>query len=69
MPSTVIAHIEYIRDTTTLRVRFISGMVYEYLNVPEETFNAMKQSMSKGDFLNRVIKKNFAYKKIGRVCQ
>jgi len=39
-------------------------MVYDYKNVPERVYNAMKKSFSKGSFLNRYIKNKFPFEKI-----
>jgi len=64
MPSSVIASIQYDQQTHTLRVVFVSGMVYDYMNVPPEIYTAMKRSGSKGIYLNRHIKGHFEFKKI-----
>jgi len=64
MPSTVIAHMDYEPTTQTLTIRFVSGVEYEYLNVPEEVYQALKTSREKGVYLNQHIKKNFGYKKL-----
>jgi KTSC domain len=39
--------------------------MYEYKKVPEKIFRAMQKAGSKGSYLNRHIKGNFEYKKIG----
>ncbi len=64
MPSTVIAHINYNEEKQTLRVRFLSGKVYDYKDVPPEIFAAMKAARSKGTFLNQYIKKNYEYEEV-----
>lgn len=64
MPSSVVAHMSYNTDAATLRIRFVSGMVYDYKNVPPEVYEAMKQSGSKGTYLNKYIKGNFKFKKV-----
>jgi hypothetical protein len=64
MPSTVISHFDYNADTETLTIKFVSGVVYEYLKVPAETYQAFKNFREKGIYLNQHIKKNFAFKKI-----
>lgn len=61
MPSSVVAAMTYDRDSCTLRVRFVSGMVYDYRNVPEKVFKAMKSATSKGTFLNQHIKGNYEF--------
>jgi hypothetical protein len=64
MPSSVISAIRFDAATTTLRIIFTSGTVYDYKNVPEEVFNAMKTSSSKGIYFNQHIKNNYQFKKI-----
>ncbi len=64
MPSSVISKIQYDTDSSTLRVIFVSGSIYDYLNVPEKIFNAMKRAASKGTYLNLNIKGHYAFRKI-----
>jgi hypothetical protein len=64
MPSTVISSMNYDVATATLRVTFVSGMIYEYKEVPEEIYIAMKTSGAKGIYLNRHIKGKFPFEKI-----
>lgn len=54
----------YNEETETLRIVYVSGMVYDYKNVPWEVYQAMKTSGSKGTFLNRFIKGNFEFEKV-----
>ena len=65
MPSTVVENMTYDAVTSTLRIKFVSGLVYDYKNVPVEIYQAMKTSGSKGTYLNRYIKGTYKYKKIG----
>ena len=64
MPSSVVTSFTYKKETSTLRVVFVSGSVYEYLKVPEWVYNQMRVSGSKGTFLNLQIKGNYAYRKL-----
>jgi hypothetical protein len=64
MPSSVVAHIIYKADTRTLRITFVSGMVYDYKNVPEAVYQAMKSSGSKGIYLNKHIKGHYDFEKV-----
>lgn len=64
MPSSVVAHMNYFPGSSTLRIIFTSGEVYDYLKVPAAIYEAMKKATSKGTYLNTVIKKRFAYKKV-----
>lgn len=67
MPSSVVRKYHYDPDTKTLRINYVSGMIYDYLNVPEEVYLEMKNAFSKGTFLNEKIKKNYDFKKINEV--
>jgi hypothetical protein len=64
MPSTVIANMQYDPASATLRVEFVSGLVYLYKEVPEAVFLAMKTSGAKGIYLNRHIKGRYRYERI-----
>jgi hypothetical protein len=65
MPSSVVSFMHYYPESSTLRVGFVSGMIYDYKNVPEKIYRAMKSSTSKGSFLNRHIKEKYAFEKVG----
>lgn len=54
----------YDKDTATLRIIFVSGLIYDYKNVPEEVYQAMKTSGSKGTYLNKHIKGHYEYEKV-----
>jgi hypothetical protein len=64
MPSSVVANMNYNPLSSTLRVIFVSGMIYDYLKVPEKVYMAMKTSDSKGAYLNQHIKGHYEFKKI-----
>jgi len=64
MPSSVVANFKYDRTRAILRVFFVSGSVYDYFRVPETAYEEMKQSGSKGTFLNLRIKGAYRYKKV-----
>ena len=64
MPSSVIAAFYYNSGLEALRIVFVSGMVYEYRNVPERIYEKFKRTRSKGSFLNRHIKGRYDFKKI-----
>jgi len=51
MPSSVVAEIQYDNVSHTLSVVYVSGLVYDYKNVPEEIYAGMKTAFSKGTFL------------------
>ena len=64
MPSSVVAAIRYDTKTSTLRVIYVSGSVYDYKDVPGKVYKEMKEAASKGEFLNKHIKPNYEFEKI-----
>ncbi|MBA2562739.1 MAG: KTSC domain-containing protein [Chitinophagaceae bacterium] len=64
MPSSVVLHTSYNKETATLKITFVSRQVYEYKNVPREIYNAMITSGSKGIYFNRHIKGQYAFQKV-----
>ena len=64
MPSSVVAAIRYDENTSRLRVIFQSGSIYDYLKVPVKVYNEMKKASSKGEFLNKEIKRNYEFIKV-----
>ena len=63
MPSSVISSYHYDPGTKVLQVKYQSGTIYNYLDVPEETYREMKSTMSKGYFLNKFIKGKFRFER------
>jgi KTSC domain len=64
MPSSVVSAIRYYAATSTLRIIFVSGRVYDYKDVPEKVFNAMKTSSSRGIYFNQHIKGYYEFEKV-----
>ena len=64
MPSSVVAHFSYDEETSTLRVTYVSGMVYDYKGVPEKVYREMKAYQSKGSYLNYYIKGKYDFEKV-----
>ena len=64
MPSTVVSAFTYDTDRSVLRVVFVSGMIYEYRNVPVKVYKSMKEAPSKGIFLNTKIKGRYPFEKV-----
>lgn len=54
---------EYLPDSQILRIFYVSGAIYDYLQVPQSVYLEMKKASSKGTFLNKVIKERFAFEK------
>lgn len=64
MPSSVVKSFSYDALKHRLRVVFVSGLVYEYKDVPEDVYTAMRAYRSKGTYLNTVIKGNYDFERI-----
>ena len=64
MPSTVVKAMQYDAQTHTLRIMYVSGIVYDYKDVPADVYEAMKISGSKGIFLNTQIKGKYEFEKV-----
>jgi len=64
MPSSVIDHFNYDQKSQTLVITFVTGLVYKYKNVPEEIYQMLKISGSKGRYFNHFIKDKFKFTKI-----
>ena len=64
MPSSVVSAIRYNPHSSTLRIVFVSGMVYDYKNVPGKIYRMMKGAVSKGKFLNKHIKGHYVFEKV-----
>ena len=64
MPSSVVAQMTYDEAKETLRIRFVSGMLYDYQKVPLAVYEAMKASDSKGTFFNQQIKGKYRFEKL-----
>ena len=64
MPSTVVSGIKYDSTKQVLRVYFVSGLVYDYKNVPPHVYQAMIKAFSKGTYLNRYIKGQYDFEKV-----
>lgn len=64
MPSSVVSAFYYDSLSSTLRVIYTSGVVYDYINVPAKVYEAMKNAFSKGRYLNEHVKGHYAFRKI-----
>lgn len=64
MPSAVIAGYAYDAEQQTLDIRYHSGKVYRYLNVPEKFYKEMRSTMVKGIWFNRHIKGKYRLEEV-----
>lgn len=63
MPSSVIRKYYYKPELQILTMVYVSGAVYDYLDVPQEVFDDFRAAFSKGTYLNKNIKPYFKYVK------
>lgn len=63
--SSNIQAVGYDESTETMRLQFANGSVYEYHNIPSIVYNDFMQASSLGAYLNRNIRNNYPYEKIG----
>ena len=61
MPSSVIRSYRYDPVQRRLELKFVSGRLYRYHDVPEETWRGMRQAFSKGEFFNENIRDHFRF--------
>jgi hypothetical protein len=61
--SSAIRSVGYDPAAHALEVRYISGDLYRYFDVPPQVAALLEQSPSKGQFVNWVVKQNFRYEK------
>lgn len=59
--SSNIARFAYDEPTHVLKVEFKNGNLYNYFDVPESLFDAMRHAPSKGQYLAQQIKGRYRY--------
>lgn len=59
--SSTIARFAYDEPTSVLNVEFKNGNVYNYYDVPQPIFEAMRNAPSKGQYLAQQIKGRYRY--------
>lgn len=64
MPSRVISSFTYDPGARRLVVTFVTGRVYEYLDVPADIAANLRASFSKGVFFNTHIRDRYAAREI-----
>ena len=63
--SSNISSVGYDSATGTLEVEFWSGSVYQYYDVPENMYEQLMKSSSKGRFLHDYIRNVYPYSRVG----
>lgn len=66
MPSSAIARFKYEPETRRLIVTFVTGRVYEYLDVPPDVADAFKEAFSKGTYFNAKIRDRYRFRELTR---
>ncbi len=67
MPSSVIRSFDYHAPSRRLTVRFVTGRVYAYDDVPPDIAEGLGAAASRGSFFNLVIRDRFAATRLRRV--
>ncbi len=64
MPSTAVAKIEYDQTRQRLTVTFLTGRIYEYVDVPAEVAASFQSAYSKGTFFNSYIRDRYDFREL-----
>jgi hypothetical protein len=56
--------IHAVGHTRVLEIEFESGRVYQYFDVPQDIYDSMLQSDSKGRYFNQHIRGKYPYQEI-----
>jgi hypothetical protein len=64
MPSTAIADIKYDATRKRLAVTFVTGRIYEYVDVPAEVAASFQSAYSKGTFFNSYIRDRYDFREL-----
>jgi hypothetical protein len=67
MPSTAIANFEYDKETERLTVTFVTGRIYQYVDVPGEVAASFQSASSKGMFFNAYIRDRYDLRELTAV--
>jgi KTSC domain len=59
--SSMIASVGYAARTRTLEIEFLSGRIYQYLDVDRNTYEALLRAPSLGTFFNAHIKDEYSF--------
>jgi hypothetical protein len=62
--SSVLAEVGYDQKRRVLEVKLVSGVLYQYLDVPAREFMALLAADSSGGYYNTNIKPRYDYRKL-----
>lgn len=63
--SSNLESVGYDSSTQTMKIRFLNGSEYVFLNIPPLEFESLIQASSIGSYFNRNIRNSYPYEKIG----
>lgn len=63
--SSNVEAIGYHSEGQRLRIWYLNGTIYDYLNVPVMEFESLRYAPSIGAYLARNIKGSYTYQKVG----
>lgn len=64
--SKLLRAVGYDPGIRTLQVQFTSGAVYQYFDVPPETYEGLRQAESHGRYFLANIRDAYPYSRVGR---
>jgi hypothetical protein len=64
MPSSAIADIEYDSERERLTVTFVTGRIYEYVDVPSEVAASFRSAFAKGTFFSTYIRDRYDFREL-----
>jgi hypothetical protein len=62
--SSNVKAIGYETETKILKVEYLSGLKYEYSDVPANVFDELLNSVSKGKYMNQNIKSQYEGRRV-----
>jgi hypothetical protein len=63
--SSNLRSVGYDPDSLTLEIKFRSGRLYQYYNVPVVIYEGLMSAGSHGEYHHQNIKWNYSYRRIG----
>ena len=64
MSSNAVADIRYDQARERLTVTFVTGRIYEYVDVPVEVAASLQSAFSKGTFFNTYIRDRYDFREV-----
>jgi hypothetical protein len=62
--SSVLASVLYLHHMRLLEIEFHSGLLYQYFDVPQQSYTELLTAESKGAYFNANIRNRFSYRQI-----